>query len=278
MEDGGGKDMEDGKEKSKEDGEAKEKEDGGGGLKEDGGARRRSGAPIGRKFRKEDADQSRGAAGEGWGGEDDTCTVSACIRGFIEVELLLGENMYNCEACSKAFAEAGRVKEEALRAARVLKGGSSSDGSGSGEDTAAKIPPKVKATVMSPATKQCLFWELPPVQVISLKRFVHTVRGTTVKINCKVSFPEQLDLSPFCHRDSPASRETYRLFGVVSHSGSLSSGHYVAYSRDLRDPAGAEKPGWHYFSDTTVKSVTEAKVLESEAYVLFYCAVGRASL
>lgn len=27
-----------------------------------------------------------------------------------------------------------------------------------------------------------------------------------------------------------------------------------------------------------VKSVTEAKVLESEAYVLFYCAVGRASL
>lgn len=38
-----------------------------------------------------------------------------------QVELLLGENMYNCEACSKAFAEAGRVKEEALRAARVLK-------------------------------------------------------------------------------------------------------------------------------------------------------------
>ena len=41
--------------------------------------------------------------------------------------------------------------------------------------------------------------------------------------------------------------------GVVSHAGSLNSGHYVAYSRDLPDPASSEKPGWHYFSDTTVQ-------------------------
>jgi len=37
------------------------------------------------------------------------------------VEVLEGENLYTCEACSKAFAEAGRKKEAALREARVLE-------------------------------------------------------------------------------------------------------------------------------------------------------------
>ena len=41
---------------------------------------------------------------------------------------------------------------------------------------------------------------------------------------------------------------------MVSHAGTLNSGHYVAFSRELRDPATAEPPGWRYFSDTTVRA------------------------
>lgn len=45
-----------------------------------------------------------------------------------------------------------------------------------------------------------------------------------------------LDVAPFCSKDatrvgSHQNKLLYRLYGVVSHSGGLSGGHYVAYVR-----------------------------------------------
>lgn len=97
---------------------------------------------------------------------------------------------------------------------------------------------------------------------------------------------------------------TLDLVGVVSHSGTLKSGHYVAYVKRVgvaapegtgteaaseaasvedvtdaveavtleeqaADPAQRVEQ-WYYVSDTNVNKVSVAKVLACEAYVLFY--------
>jgi hypothetical protein len=78
-------------------------------------------------------------------------------------------------------------------------------------------------------------------------------RGKTRKIDSYVNFPMELDLKPFCHREAPkesVNNSVYDLFGAVVHSGSLNSGHYVAYVSDLG--AGPNRV-WRYFSDAQVK-------------------------
>ncbi|CAG9530968.1 unnamed protein product, partial [Cercopithifilaria johnstoni] len=93
----------------------------------------------------------------------------------------------------------------------------------------------------------------------------------------------------------------YSLYGVVSHSGDLSSGHYVAFiknrypssqtERFFYEAANLSPPDsvtacsvselkeviegpcdgeWYYASDMRVSSVSETRVLAAEAYVLFY--------
>ena len=54
----------------------------------------------------------------------------------------------------------------------------------------------------------------------------------------------------------------YRLKGVVSHSGSLNFGHYVAYV--------CTDNQWYYASDSSVSTATDNRVLGCEAYMLFY--------
>jgi len=65
----------------------------------------------------------------------------------------------------------------------------------------------------------------------------------------------------------------YELTGLVSHSGSMSGGHYVAYVkvRPPRDRDAAPAPGqWHYVSDSFARRVDQADVLAEQAYLLFY--------
>ena len=102
---------------------------------------------------------------------------------------------------------------------------------------------------------------------------------------------------------------TYSLYAVIEHSGTLRSGHYIAYIKqsfaddDLssecyskpidelfktlfnRIPneqySNKKKPSektdqsvppsaWYHISDNAIHKVPESKVLESDAYVLFY--------
>lgn len=58
------------------------------------------------------------------------------------------------------------------------------------------------------------------------------------------------------------SRCLYELFGVVSHHGDMSSGHYVSYVR-----AGG---AWYLMNDPWVVPVSEADVAAAQAYLLFY--------
>ncbi|RXM27863.1 Cyclin-C [Acipenser ruthenus] len=82
-----------------------------------------------------------------------------------------------------------------------------------------------------------------------------------------------------------SERVLYSLYGIVEHSGSMRGGHYTACGEirschkrqehrrnvaDQKETVG-ESPGQRdYVSDTHVQTVPESRVLNSQAYLLFY--------
>lgn len=90
------------------------------------------------------------------------------------------------------------------------------------------------------ATKQYLIYSPPCVLTVHLKRFEQVAMTTfgnrmrTRKIRGHVEFPFILDISQFCSKNGQRLRSSqnevvYSLYGIVSHSGDLGGGHYVAY-------------------------------------------------
>lgn len=82
------------------------------------------------------------------------------------------------------------------------------------------------------------------------------------KINTFVDFP--IDNLLIEARDGNVN-QSYNLYGVVNHSGSLEGGHYIAYSRNLE-----HNITWHKYDDQDVSPVSAGEVITQNAYVLFY--------
>jgi len=125
------------------------------------------------------------------------------------------------------------------------------------------------------ATKVLLISKAPRILTIHLKRFTHGL----IKLNGHVTFQDKLDLRPFLDPRCPDKESCiYRLTGVVEHSGTMRSGHYVAYIRgpEAEDCQKAENNAhcaentWYRISDTFVRKLSLSEVLQSEAYLLFY--------
>jgi len=187
-------------------------------------------APLGAAFNVENADQSKGIRSIP---PSEDCTLLECLKDHVCVEVLDGNNMYACEGCSQDLKSKGQS-----RSIRRSPKQENSDGS-SDSDEQEEI--EVKVTVKSPATKQNLLWETPPILVMHLKRFETTERRKLRKIDKFVSFPLSLDLSNFFHRDAAIEQIMYELYGVVEHHGSLHSGHYVAYVKEDRSVLPCER-------------------------------------
>lgn len=136
------------------------------------------------------------------------------------------------------------------------------------------------------ATKQLSIRRLPPVLPIHLKvsidvanwwsyangpveRFEHS-KSNSSKLETRVTFPLQLDMYPYTTRYKQGTGNTtqspclYELSSVIVHKGKMDSGHYVSYSREGFD--------WFQFDDSKVVMVSEADVLNANAYILFYVA------
>ena len=62
----------------------------------------------------------------------------------------------------------------------------------------------------------------------------------------------------------------YALCGIVSHSGGMSSGHYVAYVKHEDKYVASLIFRWFYISDTQVTPTTEESVRHAECYIAFY--------
>uniref|UniRef100_A0A669DPM1 Ubiquitin carboxyl-terminal hydrolase n=1 Tax=Oreochromis niloticus TaxID=8128 RepID=A0A669DPM1_ORENI len=186
------------------------------------------------------------------------CSIQSCLHQFTSVELLMGNNRLLCESCTER-----RMKQ--------LRKSSSAD--------------KKVEKVYTSARKQMLISSLPPVITLHLKRF-HQAGMNLRKVNRHVDFPLILDLAPFCSAScknlAAGERVLYSLYGIVEHSGSMRGGHYTAYVK-VRAPQrkteqqhknlsgqGSSQGQWVYVSDTTVQMVPESRVLNSQAYLLFY--------
>ncbi|KAJ9139474.1 Ubiquitin carboxyl-terminal hydrolase [Pleurostoma richardsiae] len=108
------------------------------------------------------------------------------------------------------------------------------------------------------ANKGVIFMSFPNVLHLQLKRFEYDIqRDTMMKINDRYEFPERFDAAPYLSEDADRSEPwTYKLHGVLVHSGDLNAGHYYAFLKP-------EKDGWFYrFDDDKVTKATMREVLE----------------
>lgn len=126
------------------------------------------------------------------------------------------------------------------------------------------------------STKQLTLNKLPIVCCFHLKRFEHS-NMTRRKIRTYISFPLELDLSPFMasRRSANGKAENtaddlhisrnnrYSLFAVINHLGSLQSGHYSVFVRQHQNQ-------WFRCNDSVIMKASVQDVLQSEAYLLFY--------
>ncbi|XP_042439618.1 ubiquitin carboxyl-terminal hydrolase 21-like [Zingiber officinale] len=106
----------------------------------------------------------------------------------------------------------------------------------------------------------------PEVLALHLKRFKN-VGNTCYKIYDSVEFPLELDLSSFLSCPVDEVQCKYNLSTVLVHIGSPYSGHYYCFVR-------SSPSTWYQIDDHKVTRVSEAYVLEQEAYVLFYVKKG----
>ena len=107
--------------------------------------------------------------------------------------------------------------------------------------------------------KNTIFWSLPNVLIIDLKRFNNANR----KVHLLVSTPlEDVDFSSYV-KGYNADKYVYDLFGTGNHSGSVSGGHYTA---NIKNSNGK----WYSFNDTNINEIKENQVINQHTYCLFY--------
>jgi ubiquitin C-terminal hydrolase len=106
-----------------------------------------------------------------------------------------------------------------------------------------------------------VFWNVPKILVITLKRF--SVDGTH-KIQDLIDFPlDGLDLSNYIRGYNP-NQYVYDLYGVCNHTGGPLGGHYTAYVK-MADGT------WGHFNDANVeRNIPSQKIISPKAYCLFY--------
>ena len=94
--------------------------------------------------------------------------------------------------------------------------------------------------------------KLPYILILSLKRFKYN-ENNNFKLKQLITYPI---------KDFELKNKKYDLFGVVYHYGSINSGHYIC-SIKLNNK-------WIICDDRNVYEIGEEKVMNSNAYILFY--------
>ena len=117
------------------------------------------------------------------------------------------------------------------------------------------------------AKKKLDLFNVPPVLVISLKRFKSSRGGYFKdKLTDKVDFPVQgLDLTQYVCNNPDNEKVIYDLYGVTNHYGNMGFGHYTAYGFNV------EQKQWYDFDDGHVSPMNDPEQVVTEAaYNLFY--------
>ena len=139
-----------------------------------------------------------------------------------------------------------------------------------------------KTNQKEPAHKTTLFWSLPKILVIIIKRNI----GTMERMNSLIEFPitDDLDLSKYIYKNAtataghatagPANGPTdtykYSLFGICNHIGDVHSGHYTCFIK-TQPKDEKEQPFWIHINDHLINRVDEPKqMMTPMTYGLLY--------
>ncbi|XP_038064231.1 ubiquitin carboxyl-terminal hydrolase 36-like [Patiria miniata] len=112
------------------------------------------------------------------------------------------------------------------------------------------------------AQKRFTIQRSPAVLTLCLKRFDFN-RFSMGKINKDLAYSENLNLRPYMS-DPKGPPIMYELYAVLKHEGaSCNSGHYYCYVK-------AANQSWYCMNDAFVSQVSLQRVLNQNAYLLFY--------
>ena len=113
----------------------------------------------------------------------------------------------------------------------------------------------------------------PKILILHLKRFESDMFGRLSKKNSRVDYPIILNLNDYCIGGNNTSSHNFMLFSVICHSGTLSGGHYISYTRRIfkNNEDVYQYTPWFKCNDETVTKVDESEVINHGlAYMLFY--------
>lgn len=113
------------------------------------------------------------------------------------------------------------------------------------------------------AKKNILFWSLPKILIIIVKRYKYTSRS--MKLQQLLDFPlENLNLSKYII-GYDKNKYIYDLIGVCNHSGVVDGGHYTSFIKNQIDN------NWYLCNDTKINLVENINhIITPKAYCLFY--------
>uniref|UniRef100_A0A672Q3R1 Ubiquitin carboxyl-terminal hydrolase n=1 Tax=Sinocyclocheilus grahami TaxID=75366 RepID=A0A672Q3R1_SINGR len=126
-----------------------------------------------------------------------------------------------------------------------------------------------KQVVLTEAQKQLMVHKLPHVLRLHLKRFRWSGRNHREKIGVHVQFEQELNMEPYCCKDSSnlphPQHFLYQLSAVVMHHGKgFGSGHYTAFCYNT------EGGFWVHCNDSKLSVCAVEEVCKAQAYILFY--------
>lgn len=186
--------------------------------------------------------------------QDDACLDMGDISPAVPVESSFGDNKQQPNQSSQGiFSLEEGLNEITQEETFTLKDLPCSICSSSGNDSGYCV-------------KQLLVFSPPPVLVIHINRFKQSQHsGQLVKIQDEVSYPLELNLSPFVkENDKNASSYQYSLYGIVCHDGPITGGHYYSLIRTTPD-----ENLWCKVSDSNVQPI-QSPLGNRGAYILMY--------
>jgi ubiquitin carboxyl-terminal hydrolase 8 len=113
--------------------------------------------------------------------------------------------------------------------------------------------------------KKLLFWSLPNIMIIDIKRFITTMTGKSKKNQQFIDIPIQnVDFSKYVEGYGKEGY-IYDLYAICNHHGQIDGGHYSATIKNANGK-------WYNFNDTQVTeiSINDNIISGNTPYCLFY--------
>jgi ubiquitin C-terminal hydrolase len=107
-------------------------------------------------------------------------------------------------------------------------------------------------------TKQLMFFSLPQILIIILKRFGNNLRRKNNMVDIPLA---NLDLNKYVVGYQDRNTK-YDLYGICNHMGNHAGGHYTSYVK-------VNDGKWYHFNDRSVNQYT-GKLISPDSYCLFY--------